>query len=139
MTVRSFVDTNVLCYAEDLDAEAKRDRARALLRELIVSRNAVLSLQVLREFFAAGRSKLGLDAEEAKRRTEVYSRLEVVDLSLDDLMAAIDLHRLHQFSIWDALIVRAALIGRCRVLYSEDLQHGRRIDGLEIRNPFAET
>lgn len=139
MTVRFFVDTNVLFYAEDLDAGAKRDRARALLRELIVSRNAVLSLQVLREFFAAGRSKLGLDAEDAKRRTELYSRLEVIDLSLDDLMAAIDLHRLHRFSIWDALIVRAALIGRCHVLYSEDLQHGRRIDGLEIRNPFAET
>ncbi|HKI85775.1 MAG TPA: PIN domain-containing protein, partial [Thermoanaerobaculia bacterium] len=137
MTVRSFVDTNVLFYAEDLDAGAKRDRAQALLRELVVSKSAVLSLQVLREFFAASRAKLGLDAGEAKRRTEIYSRLEVVELSLEDLMAAIDLHRLHQFSIWDALIVRAALIGRCRVLYSEDLQHGQRIDRLEIRNPFA--
>lgn len=138
MTVRSFVDTNVLFYAEDLDAGSKRTRAQDLLRELAASRNAVLSLQVLREFFATSRSKLGLDADQAKRRTRTYARLEVVDLSLEDLFSAIDLHRLHQLSIWDALIVRAALVSRCRVLYSEDLQDGRRIDNLEIRNPFAE-
>ena len=46
------------------------------------------------------------------------------------------LHRLHQLSIWDALIVRAALATGCRVLFTEDLQHGRRLDGLEIVNPF---
>lgn len=138
MTVRSFVDTNVLFYAEDLDAGSKRTRAQELLRELAASRNAVLSLQVLREFFATSRSKLGLDADEAKRRTQTYARLEVVDLSLEDLFSAIDLHRLHQLSIWDALIVRAALVSRCRVLYSEDMQDGRRIDDLEIRNPFGE-
>ena len=55
----------------------------------------------------------------------------------DDLLAAIDLHRLHGFSIWDALVVRAALVSRCRVLYTEDLQHGQRIDGLEVVNPFV--
>lgn len=138
MTARSFVDTNVLVYAEDRDEPEKRERARDLLHELIPSRNAVLSLQVLRELFAASRSKLGLDASEAKNRVETYARLDVVELGLDDLLAAIDLHRLHQFSIWDALIVRAALIARCRILYSEDMQDGQRIEGLEIRNPFAE-
>ena len=137
MTVRSFVDTNVLFYAEDEDAGSKRERAHELVRELTASGYAVLSLLVLRVFFAAARSKLGLEAAEAKRRLETYARLEVVRLTLEDLLAAVDLHRLHQFSIWDALIIRAALISRCRVLYSEDLQHGRRIDGLEVRNPFG--
>lgn len=137
MTARAFVDTNILFYAEDESQPVKRDRARALLRELVPTRNAVLSLQVLREFFAASRRKLGLDAEDAKARVERYARLEVVKLDVDDLLAAIDLHRLHGFSIWDALIVRAATVARCRVLYTEDMQDGRRIDGLEIVNPFA--
>lgn len=138
MTERAFVDTNVLFYAEDLDAGPKRARAHELLRGLVASGNAVLSHQVLRELFAASRSKLALEAEEAKRRLQTYSRLEVIELSLVDLFAAIDLHRLHHLSIWDALIVRAALISRCRILYSEDMQDGREIDGLEIRNPFAD-
>jgi predicted nucleic acid-binding protein len=60
----------------------------------------------------------------------------VVILGVEDLLAAVDLHRLHGFSIWDALVIRAALNAGCRVLYSEDLQDGRRIDGLEIVNPF---
>jgi len=55
---------------------------------------------------------------------------------VDDLLAAIDLCRLRQLSIWDALIVRAALASGCRVLYSEDLQDGQVIDGLEIVSPF---
>jgi len=138
MTERAFVDTNVLFYAEDLDAGPKRPRAQELLRELVASGNAVLSHQVLRELFAASRSKLSLAAEDAKRRLQTYARLEVIELSLTDLFAAIDLHRLHPLSIWDALIVRAALVSRCRVLYSEDMQDGREIDGLEIRNPFAD-
>lgn len=48
-----------------------------------------------------------------------------------------NLHRLHQLSIWDGLIVRAALASGCRVLYTEDLQHGRSFDGLEVVDPFA--
>lgn len=85
MTARSFVDTNVLVYADDRAEPEKRERARDLLHELIPSRNAVLSLQVLRELFAASRSKLGLEAAEAKRRVETYARLEIVELGIDDL------------------------------------------------------
>ncbi|HEX9700007.1 MAG TPA: hypothetical protein VGD06_11160 [Acidobacteriota bacterium] len=69
---------------------------------------------------------------------QLFARMDVVILSVDDVVAAIDLHRLHGFSIWDALIVRAALISGCRVLYTEDMQDGRRIDGLRIVNPFAQ-
>jgi predicted nucleic acid-binding protein len=68
---------------------------------------------------------------------EIYATLEVVRPSVADLVAAIDLHRLHQLPIWDALIVRAAQVSGCRTLLTEDLQHGQRFDGLEIVNPFA--
>ena len=136
MIVRCFVDSNVFVYADDRSAGAKRDRARKLIREVMESRTGVLSLQVLQEYFAVSTRKLGISAAAARRRVEVLSRLDTVILGVEDVLAAIDLHRLHGFAIWDALVIRAALNGGCRILYSEDLQKGRRIDGLEVVNPF---
>ena len=136
MTVRCFVDSNVFVYADDRSAGAKRDRARELIREVMSARTGVLSLQVLQEYFAVSTRKLGVSAAAARRRIELLSRLDVVILGVEDVLAAVDLHRLHGFAIWDALVIRAALNAGCRILYSEDLQEGRRINGLEVVNPF---
>jgi hypothetical protein len=81
---------------------------------------------------------MAIESASGRRRVQLFARMDVVTLSVDDIVAAIDLHRLHGFSIWDALIVRAALISGCRVLYTEDMQDGGRIDGLQIVNPFAQ-
>jgi len=70
---------------------------------------------------------------------EVFSHMDVVRLDVDDVLAAIDLHRLHELSIWDALVVRAALLSGCRTLYTEDLQDGRRFESLQVVNPFREV
>ena len=137
MSGREFVDTNVLVYADDDRDAAKRDRARALIRDLMREGRGVISLQVLQEFFAAATRKLGMDAESVRRRLLLYSRFEVIQLSLPDVFAAVDLHLLHGLSFWDGLIVRAALNGNCRKLHSEDMQDGRRIEHLMIENPFA--
>jgi predicted nucleic acid-binding protein len=136
MTGPFFVDTNVLVYADDADAGAKRDAARELLRKVLPSGQAVFSLQVLQEYYAVATRRLQLPPEAARSRVEALSRLEVVAPRIEDLLAAIDLHRLHSLSIWDATIVRSALVSGCRVLYTEDLQHGRRFDGVEVVNPF---
>lgn len=136
MTGRYFVDSNVLVYADDRSAGPKRERARELIREVMRTRKGVLSLQVLQEYFAVATRKLGISAAAARRRVELLGGLDVVILRVEDLLAAIDLHRLHGFSIWDALVVRAALNAGCRILYSEDFQEGRRIDGLQVVNPF---
>ena len=136
MTAPFFVDTNVLVYADDARDAVKQETARELLRRLLRERSGKLSLQVLQEFFAAATGKLGLAAVDARRRIEIFSHLDVVRLEVDDVLAAIDLHRLHQLSIWDALIVRAAVMSGCRTLYTEDLQHGRRFEGLQVVDPF---
>jgi len=138
MTVRSFVDSNVFVYADDRSAGLKRERARELVREVMNARAGVVSLQVLQEYFSVSTRKLGLSAEAARRRIEMLGRLDVVILGVEDVLAAIDLHRLHGFSIWDALIIRAALNAGCRILYSEDLQEGRLIGGLQVVNPFRQ-
>ncbi|HVR38565.1 MAG TPA: PIN domain-containing protein [Thermoanaerobaculia bacterium] len=137
MSVPVFVDTNVFVYADDKGNPKKRERAQELIRQVVIERSGRVSMQVLQEYFASATRKLSMDASAARRRVEIYARMDVVRLETVDLVAAIDLHRLHQFSIWDTLIIRAALISGCRRLYTEDLQAGFRIEKLEIVNPFA--
>ena len=135
MKERSFLDTNVLVYSDDADP-AKQATSLSLPRAGWETGNGVLSTQVLQEYFAAVTRKLGVDAAIARRKVELFGRLELLSIRHDDILRAIDLHRLHGFSIWDALIVTMALKAKCRVLYSEDMQDGRVTDGLRIANPF---
>jgi predicted nucleic acid-binding protein len=135
--VRSFLDTNVLLYTDDHDAPEKQTKALDLFARARLGKTGVISTQVLQEYFAAATRKLGVSAIVARQKVEIFARLDLVLINLSDILGAIDLHRLHQLSIWDALIVRAAQQARCTMLYSEDMQHGQRIDGLEIVNPFA--
>ena len=104
---------------------------------LMMNRRGVVSLQVLQEFFAAATRRIGLSSEHARRRVVVYSRFDVVPFATADLLADIDLHRIHRFSIRDSLIVRAALNANSATLHSEDMSSGQRIESLEISNPFA--
>ena len=136
MSARSFFDTNVLVYADDHGSPEKQARSIDLIAEHRLGGTAVLSLQVIQEYYAITTRKLGTDSGVARRKVEVLSQLEVVTTTLDDLLAAIDLHRAHQVSIWDALVVRAAQRSGCSVLLTEDLQDGRAFDGVEVVNPF---
>jgi predicted nucleic acid-binding protein len=136
MAERSFLDSNVLIYTDDASSPAKQRTAIQLIARCRRQRNGVVSLQVLEEYFSISTRKLGVDAAIARRKAELFSQLSTVATHVEDVLAAIDLHRLHQFSFWDALVIRSAHQAGCSRLYSEDLQHGRRIDGVEIVNPF---
>lgn len=134
--MRRFLDSNVLVYADDLDAGAKREQAREILAAALAAGDGVVSTQVLQEFFVISTRKLGVDPAVARRKVELVATLDLVRIDLDMVLAAIDLHRLHSLSFWDALIVRAAATAGCGVLVTEDLQHGQVIDGVRIENPF---
>lgn len=134
--MRRFVDTNVLVYADDLDSGAKRDRARQVLRDLLERGEGVVSTQVLQEFFVTSTKKLGVEPSAARRKVELLAAMDVVKIDLEMILGAIDLHRLHSLSFWDALILRAASLAGCGVLLTEDLQHNQVIDGVRIENPF---
>lgn len=137
MTGPSFVDTNVLAYADDAADPRKQAIARDLLRDAITSGLGRISTQVLAEFYSVATRTLGLEPARARRRIQIYASLPVFRPAVADLLAAVDLNRLHQLPIWDALIVRSAQATGSRILLTEDLQHGQRYDGLEIVNPFA--
>jgi predicted nucleic acid-binding protein len=137
MNSLSFFDTNVLIYADDASAPAKRERAISLIREHQRRNSLVISLQVLQEYFAAATRKLGVAAEIAQAKVEVLARGKIVRFTERDVIAAIELHRLIRISFWDAMIVHAARAANAAVLYSEDLGHGSVLAGIPVRNPFS--
>jgi predicted nucleic acid-binding protein len=136
--VPAFVDANILVYAEDRDAGAKNTMARDLLSDLWRSGEGVLSIQVLQEFFVNVTRKVPrpLDPAEALGLVERYLTWRVVENTGELLLAGIRSAAALKISFWDALVVEAALAGGCDRLWTEDLQHGRRIQGLTIVNPF---
>lgn len=136
MSGRSFLDSNILVYSDDHDQPDKQAKALDLLEEARLSGKGVLSTQVLQEYFVSVTKKLRVPAPVAREKVEIFSHFAVVLIGVEDVLAAIDYHRLHRFSFWDSLVIRSALSSGCTLLYTEDIQHGRRIDGLEIVNPF---
>jgi predicted nucleic acid-binding protein len=134
--VRSFIDTNVLVYADSADAGDKHARAGALIAQCLRAGDGVISTQVLHEFVNAAIRKLALPMDLVRARVRLYSRFETVNASATALLDALDLHALHQISIWDALIVQAARQSGCVQLLTEDLQAGAVIGGVRIVNPF---
>ena len=132
----AFFDTNILVYTEDASAPAKLGRATKLLEKHLLDDTAVLSLQVLQEYFSVVTRKFNVPAERAQRRVEIFSSAKVVRFEVRDVIAAIELHRLTPLSFWDALIVHAARVSGANVLYSEDFQHDAIHGGVRVINPF---
>ena len=128
----AFLDTNLLVYAQTTDP--KSEIARQAIAE-----GGIISVQVLNEFANVLRRKLGLNWDEiAEALEDVKTALGPVrPISLDTHNTAVELSRAHGFHVYDSLIVAAALEAECDQLLTEDLQAGRRIEGLAIVNPFA--
>ena len=122
--------------SDDKAAPAKQRRALEVVAEHRRAGTGVVSLQVLQEYFVTVTQKLGVDARIARRKIELLAEFDVAAPDVADILAAIDLHRLHGFSFWDALVLRAAKQAGCSVLLSEDFQESREIDGVRVVNPF---
>jgi predicted nucleic acid-binding protein len=139
MSDKTFVDTNVLIYAHDVDAKAKHQLAKNVLRELWSQRSGVLSMQVLQEFYVNVTRKIAspLPKADARRVVNSYS-IWCVETTPTEIAAAFRIEDESRIGFWDALIVAsAAKAGTVRIL-SEDLNAGQIIAGIRIENPFAE-
>ena len=137
--MRSFLDTNVLVYADASDEPDKQARAIELIKHSRAPGSGVLSTQVLQEFVNVALRKLGLAPQLVRERLAFYSAFDLVPTTPELIGGALDLHLIHGLSFYDALIVRAAIASGCQWLWTEDMQDGRRIDGLTIRNPFLQA
>jgi predicted nucleic acid-binding protein len=131
--VSAFFDSNILIYAFSTDA--RRERALAA-----IGGGGVISVQVLNEFTNVLRKKQKQEwpVIEAALHTLRFQFPEIMPLTADTHAAALGFAREHGLAFYDALIVAAATEAGCDTLYSEDMQHGRAIAGLTIRNPFVE-
>jgi len=132
-----FLDTNVLLYSitgNPVDA-AKRDRAIAVTQQT----DNALSVQVLQEFYVQATRPTRPDAishDAAVELIRAWLRFPVQDITVAVLSKALRIKVTHQLSYWDAAIVAAAHALGCREIYSEDMSHGRDIEGTVIVNPF---
>ncbi len=136
---KSLLDTNVLIYCVAEDDPHKQAAARQLLRRLIAEHQLVLSFQAVQEFLNAATKKFkktlsNHDALDFARRF-LWPHCTVMP-SITIYAHALDLQTRYQYSFYDSLMIGAAIEARCGTLYSEDLQHGQKIEGVEIINPF---
>ncbi|HZE05482.1 MAG TPA: PIN domain-containing protein [Solirubrobacteraceae bacterium] len=131
------MDTNVAVYAYDRDEPARREIARAILAD--PGEPLVVSTQVLAEFFWVATRRLArpLPEAEAAHVVRALAELSVIGADAELIRSGIALARERQLALWDALIVRAAQVGECARLLSEDLQDGAHFAAVRVENPFA--
>ncbi len=128
----SFFDTNVLVYLASGDA-AKADRAEA-----IVAGGGSISVQVLNELANVARRKMQMSWDETHALLgTLRGLLTVHPVTVETHDAGLRIAERYGLSIYDAMIAASALDAGCDTLWSEDMQHGIKLDeGLRIANPF---
>jgi predicted nucleic acid-binding protein len=138
MNAKTFVDTNVLVYAQDKKEGAKQEAAKRILRNLMQQRSGAVSMQVLQEFYTTVTRKLAapIAKEEARAIVEdfAYWCIATTPAEIDRAFRIEDEARIN---FWDAMIVSAAIKAGATRILSEDLRHGQTIAGVKIENPFA--
>lgn len=139
MAHRRFLDTNIFAYSFDSSAPAKRKRAQQIIGEALRERNGVISYQVVQEFLNVALSRF----RKPMATGSAQAYMERVLLPLCEIFPdahlfkdALSLKEETGWRFYDALIVSSAIMAGCTVLLTEDLQDGRVLRGLEIRNPF---
>ena len=132
MSATDFFDSNVLLYLASPDA-AKADRA-----EELIAGGGVVSIQVLDEFASVASRKFGMSMAEVREMLSTIRAvctIKAADIETHEL--GLNIAERFNFSIYDSMLVAAALRAGCKVFYTEDLQHGQKTEGLTIENPFA--
>lgn len=135
---QAFVDTNVLVYALAGDDARRTPIAQELLTRLMSSQTLNTSTQVLQELYVTLTRKIKkpITGEQAMRYLDRLAAWPVAALDYSAVRNAVTLSTAHQISFWDALVVVAASRSGSTRLYTEDLQDGQVLLGVEIANPF---
>jgi predicted nucleic acid-binding protein len=139
MSGKIFIDTNILIYAHDLDAGEKHTIAATILKNLWETETGIISAQVLQEFYVNVTRKIPNPLPKPKAREIIQSYLTWhVELNdIKTIFTASEFEERYNLSFWDALIVAAASNAKVEKILTEDLNHGQRIEGVLIENPFS--
>jgi predicted nucleic acid-binding protein len=137
--VRRALDTNLLVYAEGLNGEARRSAALQAL-DVLGEDDVLIPAQALGELFAVLTRKAGRSAAASRDAVLGWTdSFAVIDTTQAVLLEAMEIATTHRFSLWDAVMLAAAAQAGCRILLSEDMQHGFTWRGVTIRNPFTQV
>jgi predicted nucleic acid-binding protein len=138
MSDKTFVDTNVLIYAHDIDAKAKHETAKRVLQGLWSERTGVLSMQILQEFYVNVTRKIPrpISKESARIVVSTYATW-CIDTTHTEIASAFQVEDKWQIGFWDALVVASAVKSGANLILSEDLNAGQIISGVRVENPFA--
>lgn len=138
MSDKSFVDTNIMVYAHDLDAGEKHEIAKRTLITLWESGTGVISTQVLQEFYVTLTRKVSNPLKKSLVRSILKNYLvwEVVVNNGETILHAIEIEENYNISFWDSMIVSAAYSKNAAFIITEDLNDGQQIEGIIIVNPF---
>jgi predicted nucleic acid-binding protein len=139
MNDRGFLDTNVIVYAFDQASFGKSRTARQLITDGVNEGRSILSFQVIQEFvnvmLKGFRIMLARPDLESFIETALFP-LAAISTTQALILEGLRVQAAYHLSWYDSMIVAAALQGKCRVLYSEDFQHGQRFGDLRVENPF---
>ena len=138
MSDKFFVDTNILIYAYDTEAGNKHKSCKSKIRELWNDGNGVISTQVMQEFYVNVTRKIPkpLSLEQTRRILTQYETWQVETIDAPLVSFASKIQERNKLSFWDSLIIATVIQGNVRVLYSEDLNAGQIIEGIEVVNPM---
>jgi predicted nucleic acid-binding protein len=130
--------SDLLVYAHDHSARAKRGAALDLVRNISDSGAPVISTQVLQELVVRLRRKVArlLDAKKIRKIVIELQEWEVFVNNGDSMLRALEIEEQYQVSFWDGLTINAAHSSGAEILYAEDLNHGQVFGGVRVVNPF---
>ena len=134
---KTFIDTNVIIYANDARDEQKQKRALAIVAEHMRLGTGVISTQVLQEYAHVALNKLHQRQDVILRQLVLLEGLEVIPQSPLLIRRSVEIKTTYQISFWDACIISAAEHAKCNMILSEDLNSGQFYSGIAMENPFA--
>jgi predicted nucleic acid-binding protein len=137
MSAPRFLDTNILLYS--ISRVREEIEKRVLAELLLDAGDNALSVQVLQEFYTEATRPTRADAlshDIAAGLIRTWQRFRVQEITRPVMLGALEIKAAHCLSYWDALIVSAARALGCREILSEDMAHGREMEGMVVVNPF---
>ena len=137
MSAEDFLDTNIFVYMFDGSDDYKRQRAEELVQRSLSRGTGCISYQVVQETLNVATRKLGFAEDDSRTLlTRILAPLWTVHPSAALYERGLEVRSRYRFSFYDSIIVAGAIESGCTRLYTEDLQHGQRVESLTIENPF---
>ena len=137
MSAEDFLDTNIFVYMLDASDDFKRQRAEELVQRSLARGTGCISYQVVQETLNVATRKLGFAGDDSRTLlTRILAPLWTVHPSTALYERGLEVRGRYGFSFYDSVIVAGAIESGCTRLYTEDLQHGQRVESLTIEDPF---